>query len=76
MTDMTDRTKRHLSGAAKNLKIYSAVKIITQAVSKQKKTTLYRSPHDIVPALPGRWPQGTENNEKILFLCLKLGFSP
>ena len=35
----------HLSGAAYSLRKYSTVKIMTQAVSRQKKDILYLSPH-------------------------------
>jgi hypothetical protein len=64
MTDMTLRMNFHLDGAANNRSKYSAVKIITQAVSKQKNTILYLSPHDRVPALPGLIPQGTFKEKK------------
>jgi hypothetical protein len=52
-----------LDGAAKSRRRYSAVKIITQAVSRQKNTILYRSPQDMLPARPGRLPQGTEKGK-------------
>lgn len=59
MTDMTLRMNFHLDGAANNRRRYSAVKIITHAVSKQKNTILYRSPHEMGPRL-GRIPHGTK----------------
>lgn len=58
---MTLRMKRHRSGAAKSRSKYSAVKIATQAVSRQKKTILYLSPQESVPARPGRCPHGTKS---------------
>lgn len=66
MTDITLRMNFHLDGAANNRRRYSAVKIITHAVSKQKNTILYRSPHESVPARPGRIPHGTKKKKKIL----------
>lgn len=50
---MTLLMNRNLSGAAYNRSRYSAEKIMTHAVSRQKKTILYLSPHDKVPARPG-----------------------
>lgn len=64
MTDMTLRMNFHRDGAANSLSKYSAVNIITQAVSKQKNTILYRSPQDNVPARPGRRPHGTGIEKK------------
>jgi hypothetical protein len=63
MTDITLLMNFHLDGAANNRSKYSAVKIITQAVSKQKNTILYLSPHDRVPARPGLIPHGTLKRE-------------
>lgn len=66
MTDMTLRMNFHLDGAANKRRRYSAVKIITQAVSKQKNTILYRSPQDMGPRL-GRIPHGTKKSNKFMF---------
>ena len=62
MTLMTLRINLHRSGAAKSLNMYSAVKIITQAVSKQKNMLWNFSPHAWTSPRPGTIPQGTVSN--------------
>ena len=59
MTLITLRMNLQRSGAAKSRNKYSAVKIITQAVSKQKKAVSYRSPQGGFLSVPGMRPQGT-----------------
>lgn len=56
---MTLRINLQRSGAAKSRNKYSAVKIITQAVSRQKKIILNLSPQDCTSSLPGTIPHGT-----------------
>jgi hypothetical protein len=61
---MTLRMNFNLEGAANKRKRYSAVNIITHAVSRQKNTILYLSPHDKGPPL-GRCPHGTVFMKKV-----------